>query len=81
MNSNLILISKQDFYNIIKDHDVHVHSKVDGDIITTRFTLKGVTLVGQAVTDYGTLDENGFGIVTYYTIPNVRNLLPSSIDD
>jgi len=76
MISNLIPINKQDFYDIIKDHDVHVHSKVNGDIITTRFTLKGITLVGQAITDYGTFDENGFGIVTYYVIPDVRKVLP-----
>jgi hypothetical protein len=73
--NNLLPINKKEFYDIIKDHDVHVHSKVNGDIITTRFTLKGSTLVGQAITDHGTLDENGFGIVTYYVIPDVRKLL------
>jgi hypothetical protein len=49
---------------------------VNGDIITTRFTLKAITLVGQAITDHGTFDENGFGIVTYYIIPDVRKVLP-----
>jgi hypothetical protein len=70
--SKLIPIDKKEFYNIIKDHDVHVHSKVNGDIITTRFTLRGVTLVGQAITDHGTFDENGFGIVTYFIVEGVK---------
>jgi hypothetical protein len=79
MTNNLTPIGKREFYNLILEHDVHVFSKVNGDIITTDFKLKGITLVGRSITDFLNMDENGFATVTYYVVPNVEKLLPSLI--
>lgn len=61
-------ISKVDFYNIINDLDICVHSSWNNitQVMTTEFTYRNGKIFGYSYTNYNTDDEHDYLKVTYF---------------